>query len=382
MALCDEEIKKLLSLNRAAKAKAAREALALFQQGLKPGEVCEKLISAKILDSVQCFPKESEFNPEVEFEQAHAKGIRILTWFDEDYPESLKAIENAPLVLYVRGELSEHDGPAVAVVGSREPSFYGREQALRLARELAQAGVTVVSGLARGVDEAAHQGCLAVRHGRTLAVLGCGVDRVYPRENQKLYDAITERGAVISEFPLATEPLSWNFPRRNRIISGLSLGVLVVEAHVRSGSLITARLAGEQGRQVFAVPGPVDQWTSRGTHQLLREGAVLVENAADILQDLQPVLKSQLKPLEPRTEQGPALPGDSEGCPDNPEKALETLDQSLMELLKKGPLTTEELLQGALESPQAVLPVISRLELLGQIQRTVRGSYSLTSRTV
>lgn len=381
MILTHEERRALLCLNRAATGKAAREALVFFQQGLMPREVCERLIAAGILAEEKLFPPENEFQPDREAERAQASGIRILSWFDEAYPERLKAVENAPLVLYVRGNLNAQDAAAVAVVGSREPSFYGAAQAERLSRELAAAGVTVVSGLARGIDEAAHRGCLAVPHGRTVAVLGCGPDKIYPRENEKLYAAIAERGAVISEFPLGTEPLAWNFPRRNRIISGLSLGVLVVEAHLRSGSLITARLAAEQGRQVFAVPGPVDQWTSRGAHQLLREGAVLVENANDILEDLAPQLKTLtiLLPLQesPRQAESAVLteqkrPAEVLNSPDLP------FDEALMELLRQGPRTTDEILQTGGMAARQVLAALSQLEITGQIQKSPNGQFNLS----
>lgn len=380
MVLTYEERRALLCLNRTATGKAAREALVFFQQGLRPREVCERLMAAGAILEEKLFPQETEFQPDREVEATQALGIQILTWFDEAYPECLKAIENAPLLLYVRGRLSAQDAAAVAVVGSREPSFYGSAQATRLARELATAGITVISGLARGIDEAAHQGCLAVPHGRTLAVLGCGPDKIYPRENQKLYEAIAERGAIISEFPLGTEPLAWNFPRRNRIISGLSLGVLVVEAHLRSGSLITARLAAEQGRQVFAVPGPVDQWTSRGAHQLLREGAVLVEHAKDILEDLEPLLKTLV--VRPPAESASIL---EEPLSKEEQQAVESLDiqqtsldETLLELLRQGPRTTDEILQTGGQAARQVLSVLSQLEIVGQIKKSPNGQFSLS----
>lgn len=378
MGLTYEEKRALLCLNRAATGKSAREALALFQRGFMPREVCERLMAQGTLSEETLFPSEAEFHPDREADMAQASGIHILTWFDDAYPERLKTIENAPLVLYLRGSLRASDVFSVAVVGSREPSFYGSAQAERLSRELASAGVTVVSGLARGIDEAAHRGCLSVPHGRTVAVLGCGPDKIYPRENAKIYAEIAERGAVISEFPLGTEPLSWNFPRRNRIISGLSHGVLVVEAHLRSGSLITARLAAEQGRQVFAVPGPVDQWTSRGTHQLLREGAVLVENASDILQDLAPLLKSLMTPtpledskaVEGFNREDQKLPSDSLSPP-------VSLDKALLDLLSQGPRTTDEILKTEGAVARQVLAALSQLEIVGQIKKASNGQFSL-----
>ncbi|WP_298432696.1 DNA-processing protein DprA [Geobacter sp.] len=211
-------------------------------------------------------------------------GVRIITLLDEEYPPLLREIADPPPYLYVKGTLAGI-GRAVAVVGSRRASAYGRGVTERLAEDLARHGVTVVSGMARGVDTAAHAGALKGK-GRTVAVLGCGVDVVYPPENRPLFRDVAEGGALVSEFPLGTEPLSANFPRRNRIISGISHGVLVVEAAERSGSLITARTALDQGRDVYAVPGNITSGGSRGTNQLIRQGAKLVETVDDILEEL------------------------------------------------------------------------------------------------
>lgn len=366
--LYDEELKALAALNRAAGAKAARRALDLFQSGRLPLEVCEMLEAEGLITRSKLYPAECEFHAGREMEEAERRKVRLLSWFDKDYPQALREIDNAPLLLYVRGSLLPQDAASVAVVGSRHPSLYGAAQAERLSRELAQDGVTVVSGLARGIDEAAHRGSLAVPLGRTLAVLGCGVDQVYPREHEKLYAAIAERGAVISEFPFGTGPLAWNFPRRNRIISGLSLGVLVVEAHLRSGSLITARLAAEQGRQVFAVPGPADQWTSRGAHQLLREGAILVENGRDVLEDLQPVFKVSVSSPVPAQPDFPF----SETAP-----AVSREPDSVLALLQKEPLTVDDILS---RQPQRragdILTELSCLEVEGKISRARDGRLS------
>lgn len=212
--------------------------------------------------------------------------IGLITFHDKHYPVLLKNIYDYPPILYIKGTLKDDD-LNIALVGSRTASAYGIYTAERLARELALKGITVVSGMARGIDSAAHRGALAGR-GRTVAVLGCGLDIVYPPENKGLYDKIAEEGAVISEFALGTPPNAPNFPMRNRIISGLSLGVVVVEANEWSGSLITARIALEQGREVFAVPGSIDSHGSRGSHKLIKEGAKLIENVDDILEDIMP----------------------------------------------------------------------------------------------
>ena len=209
-------------------------------------------------------------------------GIEIVAFRDARYPERLREIDNPPRLLYVRGSFAPEDRTAIAIVGTRGATRYGLDQARRLGRELAEAGFTVVSGLALGIDGAAHRGALEVG-GRTLAALGGGVAKVYPREHEDLARLIANSGAVFSEYHPLTSPLAGNFPARNRIVSGLSLGVLVVESPLRSGSLITARLAAEQNREVFALPGPVDRETSRGCHQLLREGAALVESVEDVL---------------------------------------------------------------------------------------------------
>jgi DNA processing protein len=216
----------------------------------------------------------------------------IVTYQNPLYPKNLLNIYDFPVLLYVKGSLREDD-MNIAVVGSRLASTYGKFTTERLCRELALKGITVVSGLARGIDSAAHRGALAGR-GRTIAVLGCGLDVVYPSENEKLFMEIAENGAVITEFPLGTPPSAQNFPARNRIISGISLGVVVVEAGERSGSLITARIALDQGREVFAVPGSIDSAGSRGTHQLIRQGAKLIENIDDILDEILPQIDDRL----------------------------------------------------------------------------------------
>ena len=221
----------------------------------------------------------------------------IVTYRDNLYPKNLLNIYDFPVLLYVRGILKEDD-INIAVVGSRMASTYGKFSTERLCRELALKGITVVSGLARGIDSAAHRGALAGR-GRTIAVLGCGLDIIYPSENEKLFEEISENGAVITEFPFGTPPSAPNFPARNRIISGISLGVVVVEASEKSGSLITARIAIEQGREVFAVPGSIDSSGSRGTHKLIKQGAKLIENVYDILDEILPQVDMTLVKRSP-----------------------------------------------------------------------------------
>jgi DNA processing protein len=221
---------------------------------------------------------------EKDLTQARERGVRIITFSDVDYPQLLRHIHDPPPVLYVQGCVAS-DTPNIAIVGSRHATPYGREVTERLSADLARCGLTIVSGMAIGIDTAAHTGTISAG-GRTIAVLGCGLDTIYPAENRKLFHRIAETGAVITEFSFATPPEAHNFPRRNRVISGLSLGTVIVEATQRSGSLITARLAAEQGREVFAVPGSVASFKSMGTHHLIKQGAKLVEHAQDVMEEL------------------------------------------------------------------------------------------------
>jgi DNA processing protein len=222
---------------------------------------------------------------EREMELALKKGARIVPYDDPSYPQSLKRTYDPPCLLYMMGNAYKEDSTAIGIVGTRHPSQYGTTMAETLSRDLAHVGVNVVSGMARGCDTSAHKGALRAG-GFTTAVLGTGVDEVYPREAKKLYAEIIEKGVVISEYPMGTPPQPYNFPKRNRIISGLSEGVAVVEAPLRSGSLMTARLALEYGREVFAFPGQVNSPKSSGTNRLIKDGAMLIEGAKDILEAL------------------------------------------------------------------------------------------------
>ncbi len=222
---------------------------------------------------------------EKEISRIKKQKVSIVTFSDDNYPVNLRSIFDPPIVLYVKGELLPEDRIAIAMVGTRRPTTYGKMVAEKMSRELAEREVSVVSGLARGIDTSAHKGALSCG-GRTIAVLGCGIDICYPPENRALFDEISERGVVVSEFPMGTRPEKMNFPVRNRIISGLSLGVVIVEAGHRSGALITAECALEQGREVFAVPGNIFNLGTKGTHSLIKEGAKLVENCEDIIEEI------------------------------------------------------------------------------------------------
>jgi DNA processing protein len=229
-------------------------------------------------------------NLDGELQRIEKAAVQVVTRDDTEYPKNLREVYDPPIILYVKGTLSERDALAIAIVGSRRTTLYGQDMARKLAYQLARVGMTVVSGLARGIDTAAHTGALQAK-GRTVAVIGCGIDIVYPAENEKLAKEIVEKGgAVVTEFPFGVKPDRQNFPMRNRIISGWTLGTVVVEANLKSGALITANQAAEQGRQVFAVPGRADSILSRGTNKLIKDGAKLTEDAEDILGEFEYLL--------------------------------------------------------------------------------------------
>jgi DNA processing protein len=231
-------------------------------------------------------------DPTAELKKAADLGAHVITAEDAEYPSALREIHDPPIVLYVRGQLTERDRNAVAVVGSRKCSHYATESAKKLSFQMAYAGLTVASGLARGIDTAAHQGALAAK-GRTIAVIGSGLGELYPPENAELADRIAASGAVISEFPIDTKPDRQTFPIRNRIVTGLSFGVLVVEAGANSGALISANMAAEQGRTLYAVPGRIDAPAALGSNRLIQQGAKLVITVDDILDDLPLVFRER-----------------------------------------------------------------------------------------
>ncbi len=291
-----------------------------------------------------------------EFRLIEKLGLTILTVYEREYPVNLKEIYDPPVVLYVRGSLIPEDRPALAVVGSRRASHYGLQSARKLSYQLVSRGLTVVSGLARGIDTAAHRGALSAG-GRTIAVLGSGLGNIYPPENKKLAEEIAASGAVISEFPIRAVPDRQNFPLRNRLVSGLSLGVLVVEAGQRSGALITARLAMEQGRLVMAIPGRIDSFSARGTNSLIRDGAKMVAVVEDILEEFEYLFPRVLAA-------GPAIP-DGPGRRDN----LSPDEKSVYDVLSEGEAGMEQILSTTgLPSP-AVSAALVSLELKRLIKR-------------
>lgn len=292
----------------------------------------------------------ASFDPRDEMDKAARAGVDIVPYDDPDYPKPLQHMFDPPTVLYVRGRLTAADQVAVGVVGTRRYSRYGKENALNLSSALARGGFTIVSGLARGVDTFAHIGALQAG-GRTVGVLGCGFDYMYPEENRDLALEMTRSGAVVTEFPMGTPPSRDTFPTRNRIIAGMSLGLLVVEAPLRSGSLITARLANDLGRTVFAVPGRMDDARSEGCNRLIRDGAVMVLGVDDIFGELNPALRDDGEIPDVREDppaRGAPPPTEKRGAPRSGEKSNDAPEKPVM---RPRPVLGEE--------EKAVLAVLS-----------------------
>jgi len=291
-----------------------------------------------------------------ELDRLSRKEYRIITLADPDYPQLLREIPDPPPFLYVSGRLNS-SALKIAVVGSRNATGYGLTTTKNLCAGLASLGITIVSGMARGIDTAAHEGALA-GGGKTIAVLGSGLDRIYPVENSKLFHRISENGAVVSEFALLTEPEGHNFPLRNRIISGMSLGTVVVEATKKSGSLITARLAAEQNREVFAVPGSIQSFKSTGTHTLIKQGAKLVEHVQDIVDELTPFLENNRRP-------GNTLPNGADK-----DLASLSVDESQVYItLEPYPIHVDKLARKLALEPGKLLSILLKLELIGMVQQ-------------
>lgn len=288
----------------------------------------------------------------------------LLIFTDERYPPQLREIADPPPLLYVNGDLNALRSPQIAMVGSRNPTHSGRETAFAFAQALTHAGLTITSGLALGIDAASHQGALAAK-GRTIAVLGTGIDRIYPTGHRSLAVQIAEKGAIISEFPLGSPPIAGHFPQRNRIVSGLSLGTLVVEATARSGSLITARLATEQGREVFAIPGSIQSPTAHGCHLLLRNGAKLVETSTDILEEItafQPLITSK----------------STKTLYNSPKNQLEENEWKLLECMGFEAISIDTLVARTGLNVEHVASTLMILELAGHINSTPSGYSRVT----
>lgn len=297
-----------------------------------------------------------------EIDYAEKHNIKLITFNDPDYPEGLKRINDAPLVLYIKGNLKDTDKYAVGMVGSRSSTDYGMQTAERMSYSLAASGLTVVSGMARGIDTASHRGALKAG-GRTIAVLGSGVNVPYPSSNRGLMKQIENSGAVISEFPFGTPPHKENFPRRNRIISALSFGIIVVEATLDSGSLITVGYALEQGKEVFAVPGSITSRTSRGTNDLIKKGAKLIENAGDVVEELRPQLRGVLREDRMKSENTPGEMNEDE--------------KTLYKLLTSGPRHIDSIIREMNITSGRALSMLLNLELKGVIRQSEGKHFSL-----
>ncbi len=308
------------------------------------GELARRIAAAK-----------DEIDVQAEFDLCAQHGIRILTDHDDDYPRALREIHDPPAVLFIRGQILPQDALAVAIVGARHATHYGIAQAERLAGSLARAGLTINSGLARGIDAAAHRGALAAG-GRTLAVLGSGLLNMYPPEHAELAEQVVAHGALISEVAPNSPPLAAAFPQRNRIITGMSLGVMVVEASTHSGALISARHAMEQGREVFAVPGRIDNRMSRGCHRLIRDGAKLVETAEDVLEELGPLV-------------APTQNAAGEAVHHPAELLLNNVEQQVLSAIASEPTTIDAVIAQCGLATSQVLSTISVLEMRHLVRR-------------
>lgn len=300
-------------------------------------------IDKKIAENIKNFTN-FEFG-ERQYERAQKFNVDIISFWDDKFPTALKKINDPPILLFVKGEIKDYDKFALAVVGTRNPSNYGKIIAESVSRELAKKGLTIVSGLARGVDTIVHSSTLKAS-GRTLAVIGSGLDVIYPSENRKLYEQISESGAVITEFPMGTKPDAINFPRRNRIIAGLSLGTIVVEAGEKSGALITANLALDYNREVFAIPGNITSKKSLGCNQLIKEGAKLVLSVDDILEEL----KSQLSMFNAQAKQSVNI------------EDLTSHEKSILKNLTTQPIHIDELARSLNKSTGELLSILLTLE--------------------
>jgi len=319
----------------------------------KREELLETGLPAKIVGDLTRFRQ--KFTPDFYSSWLAKKEIKFLTLLDKNYPKNLKQIDDSPFVLYYKGSIKKEDDLAIGVVGTRRPTVYGREVTENLVADLVGCGLTIVSGMARGIDSIAHK--MAIEFGgRTIAVFACGLDVIYPPENRKLSEAIIQSGAIVSEFPPGIKPSLGSFPYRNRIISGLSLGVLVTEGANRSGSLITASRAADQGREVFAVPGPITSRMSGATAKLLKDGAKIVRDVSDILEELK---------IEARGQKLEARGGDS------------SEEQLLLEILKDGALHIDEIVRRAKIATGKVCSLMTMMEIKGKVRNLGGMTYTL-----
>ncbi len=307
-------------------------------------------IDAKTAQRIKNGPDQQFIDEQLKEIKKH--DVSILTYWDKAYPERLKKIYDPPAFLLVKGDLGCLSEPAFAVVGTRHPSSYGKIVTEEFSIELIRNGFVIISGFARGIDSVAHRTALK-RNGKTIAVLGNGIDQIYPAENRELYQQIMQKGLIISEYPMGTKPDAGNFPKRNRIISGISCGILVTEAGDKSGALITALYANDQNREVFAVPGTIKSARSTGTNRLIKTGAKLVQNFNDILEELDGQLNLKIRA----------------GETEKPLPPLNTREQKVLTLLEKEPIHIDQLAIRAELAPAEILSSLLQLELLGLIRQ-------------
>ncbi len=308
--------------------------------------VNDRRIEPALAERLVVYKRENKLREAIK--KAKDLDVKVITFLDDEYPSNLKNIPHAPPVLFLRGRLKEGDACAIAIIGTRRATSYGRSVADRFAREFAEVGVTVVSGLARGIDTQAHEGCLAAG-GRTIAVMGTGIDRVYPSENRRLAEKILKNGALVTEFNIGTQPLAMNFPKRNRIISGLSLGIVAVEAQEASGVMNTVNWALNQGREVFAVPGSIFSKFSMGTNSLIKAGASVAISARTVLEELKLVKKEKISKVI--------------------EFTLNNEEAAIMSILSETPIYLDEIALRLNQPVHNILNILLSMELKGYIRQ-------------
>jgi DNA processing protein len=329
----------------------------IFRASLTELEGCH--LPAAVAQAV--FGKSAFRDAEKELEQVRKGGIRLITWEETEYPRLLAQIYDPPPLLYVRGNVEVLSRHAISIVGTRRPTPYGNQITQRLARDLAERGLVIVSGLARGIDSSAHRGACAAARGGTIGVLGSGIDVIYPKENRKLFEEVEKRGAIVTEFPLGTYPAPENFPVRNRIVAGMALGVIVAQGAQYSGSLITSRLGMEFGREVYGIPGNVTEPMSFAPNQLIKQGAKLVTNWQEVVEELPTEVRAELFPMDATTAEERASLF---------EASLSPTEKRLFELIRiEEPIHVDELVERTGLSSSETLAALCEMEMRGVIRQ-------------
>ena len=329
----------------------------IFRASLTELEGCQ--LPAAAAQAV--FGKSGFRDAEKELAEVKKAGIRLITWAEAEYPKLLTQIYDPPPLLYVRGNVELLSRHAISIVGTRRPTPYGNQITERLARDLAERGLVIVSGLARGIDSSAHRGACATARGGTIGVLGSGIDVIYPKENRKLFEEVEKRGAIVTEFPLGTHPAPENFPVRNRIVAGMALGTIVAQGALYSGSLITSRLAMEFGREVYGIPGNVTEPMSFAPNQLIKQGAKLVTNWQDVVEELPTEVRAELFPMEATTAEERASLF---------EGSLSATEKRLFELIRiEEPIHVDELVEKTGLSSSETLAALCEMEMRGVIRQ-------------